>query len=371
MILLAVFWGNRFNNGNQASGGSGNNPAKFSALESSPFLAQSIGVAPFDSAPFDSAQGGQDESIGAVEQPDQPSNLTGSSSPEAGARARTAGNPANGAYMPNVPESGVGLLSSAIAPSAPVFYRFKNDPAPNVGAQEVLVADLQSGETYLEMNENTRWPLASLTKLATAAVVMDNVDLKSALTLASADFSGGEETGFFKTGSVYSASDVLAGMLLLSKNEAAEALANNFGREKFINMLNEAAAEWGMPKTYFADPTGLSIADQSTPQDLKKLALHLYQNYPKILETTRRKSAVITELSTGKKTTVSNINLFAGRSDFLGGKTGYTDDANGNLLSIFSYERRPILVIVLGTGDRFGETEKLFNWFKNNFRANK
>ena len=351
MILLAVFWGNRFNNGNQASGGSGNNPAKFSALESSSFLAQSIG---------------------AFEPSSQTSNLTGSSSSlETGTQAQTGGNPANGAYMPNVPEPGAGLLNSATTPTASIFYRSRNDSAPGIGAREALVADLQSGETYFEMNENTRWPLASLAKLAAAAAVMDNVDLKSALTLAPADFSGGEETDFFKTGSVYSAGDVLTAMLLLSKNEAAEALANNFGREKFINMLNETAAEWGMQKTYFADPTGLSIADQSTPQDLKKLALHLYQNYPKILETTRRKSAVITELNSGKKTTVSNINLFAGRSDFLGGKTGYTDDANGNLLSIFSYERRPILVIVLGTADRFGETEKLFNWFKNNFRANK
>ncbi len=340
MILLAVFWGNRFNSGDRASGSSENNPAKFSALESSSFLAQSIG---------------------AVEPASQVSTSDTHNSNMPEPEADTQNNSA--------PK--IGILNSATAPAAPVFYRAGNNSAPTVSAQEALVADLQSGETYLEMNGDTRWPLASLTKLMTAVMVMKNIDLKSRLTLAPADFSAGEETDFFKTGSAYSASDVLTAMLLLSKNEAAEAFANNFGREKFINGLNEIAAEWGMQRTYFSDPTGLSNANQSTPQDLKKLALHIFQNYPKILETIRRKTAVITELGSRKKTTISNINLFAGRSDFLGGKTGYTDEANGNLLSIFSYGNRPILIIVLGTNDRFGETGKLFNWFKNNFRASR
>jgi D-alanyl-D-alanine carboxypeptidase len=51
----------------------------------------------------------------------------------------------------------------------------------------------------------------------------------------------------------------------------------------------------------------------------------------------------------------------------MGGKTGYTDEASGNLVSIFSYGRRAVMVIVLGTSDRFGETEKLITWFKNAF----
>lgn len=362
MILLTVFWGNRFNNGNQVSGNSKSNPTEFSILESSSFLAQSIS---------------------AVEPANQVSSSIGSpsSSTASAPQAQTNGNPTNDIYKQNVSELGAdasnnplsetGLLSSATAPATSIFYRSRNDSVPNISAQEALVADLQSGETYFKINGGTRWPLASLTKLMTAVMVMKNIDLKNKLTLVPADFSSGEEMDFFKTGSAYSASDFFTTMLLLSKNEAAEVFANNFGREKFINGLNEIAAEWEMNQTHFTDPAGLSIANQSTPQDLEKLALHLYQNYPKILETTRRKSAVITELGSGKKETISNINLFAGRSDFLGGKTGYTDEANGNLLSIFSYERRPIVIIVLGTSDRFGDTEKLFNWFKNNFRANK
>jgi len=63
----------------------------------------------------------------------------------------------------------------------------------------------------------------------------------------------------------------------------------------------------------------------------------------------------------------SNINHFAGQADFLGGKTGYTDDAGGNLLSLFSYQKRPVLVLVMGASDRFGETRRLLQWFKNSY----
>ena len=78
----------------------------------------------------------------------------------------------------------------------------------------------------------------------------------------------------------------------------------------------------------------------------------------------------MTNLATNKKVVIKTINNFAGRSDFLGGKTGYTDVADGNLLSIFKYEGRPVIVIIMGTdyASRFDNTETLYNWFKANYR---
>jgi D-alanyl-D-alanine carboxypeptidase len=75
-------------------------------------------------------------------------------------------------------------------------------------------------------------------------------------------------------------------------------------------------------------------------------------------------------LTTGKKVMLQSINDFAGQRDFLGGKTGYTDIANGNLFSLFNYENRPVLVVIMGTDDasRFMNTQTLYNWFKKNYR---
>jgi len=270
----------------------------------------------------------------------------------------------------NSPDGHASLNSSTnAAPS--VFYRIGTQDPPSVQASAALVADLQTGESYFELNRHQQWPLASLTKLMTAVMVMRTGGLNRSLSLTPADFSVGAGTNFFKAGYAYSVNDVLHIMLLLSKNEAAEALANLYGRDTFIAGLNQLAREWGLAATHFADPAGLSIANQSTIDDLEKCILNIRQSYPEIFTITRRQKIFITELNSKKKTLITNINLFAGRNDFLGGKTGYTDDANGNLVSLFSYQKRPILIIVLGTDDRFGETERLFNWFKQNFRSSR
>ncbi len=261
----------------------------------------------------------------------------------------------------------VSLSSSGMLPT-PFFYYFTNDPPPVVNAEAALVTDLGSGETYFSFNSDKRWPLASLTKLMTAVVATENLDSKSRLTLSAADFANAEENEFFKAGYVYSVNDVISTMLLLSKNEAAQALADNYGLDKFVSLMNEKSRELGMSSTHYEGPTGLSVVNQSTAEDIKKLAIFIERNEPKIFELTRRKVGLITELNSGRKTTIGNINIFAGQSDFLGGKTGYTDEASGNLVSVFSYERRPILIVVLGTANRFGETERIFEWFKNNFR---
>ena len=126
-----------------------------------------------------------------------------------------------------------------------------------------------------------------------------------------------------------------------------------------------------MANTHYADPSGLAVGSQSTADDLVILAQKIYSDYPEIFAITRTPQVTVTEIGSGKQVMVKNINEFSGEADFIGGKTGYTDQADGNLLSIFSYEGHPIVVIVLGTDDgtRFANTEALYNWFTANFRS--
>ncbi len=248
------------------------------------------------------------------------------------------------------------------------FRRYGAESPPEIGARVVLVADLLSGEEFFAKETGRRWPIASVTKLVSAAVTSENLAFNQSTTLQDSDFVDDNFEKKMTVGQRYSIKDLFVSMLLASSNESAEALSRVYGRDNFIKDMNQKAAEWRLKDTNLSDPTGLSSSNQSTAADLAVLALRIYQSYPTVLEVTTRKSSLITDLNSGKRTTVMNINLFAGEPYFLGGKTGYTEEADGNLLSIFSYNKHPLLVVVLGSEDRFGDTEKLFGWFKNNFR---
>lgn len=296
------------------------------------------------------------------------------------------GSSGGGTYLPefvfSVPTNtnlGMGSLQSEETTASPPFRRIRFDAPPTVDARAAIIADMRTGEAYFTFHADRRWPIASITKLVTAAVATEQMDLSRPLVITDRDFVAGENGSvqYVAAGDTYSAKDLLRLLLLASSNEAAEALANSVGRIDFISRMNVLVKGWGMPSTYFSDPTGLSVADQSTANELVVLARNMYDTHPAAIEATRREKLSVTELQSGKRATVANINLFAGKFDFVGGKTGRTDEAGSNLLSIFSYPsssekdgRRQIVIVVLGAGDRFAETEKLFGWFKNNFTAN-
>lgn len=242
--------------------------------------------------------------------------------------------------------------------------------APNVGASEILIADLQSGSSFYSLNADQRWPMASISKLMTAVVATDVLDPNDRITITPEMTAIDPSENILHPGDVYTVEDILHVMLLPSNNVAATALADFYGYSNFIAAMNAQAQAWGMTDTYYDDPSGLSAGNESTPDDLLKLAQHIYTQYPQILAITREPEATVQNLSTSQPVTVKSINNFAGTADFLGGKTGYTDQADGNLLSLFSYDGRPVFIVVMGVDDgvRFDATQSLFTWFKANFQ---
>ncbi len=248
------------------------------------------------------------------------------------------------------------------------FHRTGEGSPGDIDATMVLVSDLKSGENYFNKEDERRWPMASLSKLMTAVVVLKNMSRDQEVSVETKDLGFLDGASRLKVGEKYSAFDLLEIMLSISSNEAAEVLANSYGHSKFIEAMNRQAEEWGLKNTHFDDPTGISVSNQSSAKDLENLARNIFESYPEIFQITRRSQVAAKELGSGKILSFSSNNNFAGKSYFLGGKTGYTEEANGNLLSLFSYGGRPVLVVVLGSSDRFGATEKLYNWFKNNYR---
>lgn len=230
-----------------------------------------------------------------------------------------------------------------------------------IGAKLGLVRYLNSDMTLFERNQDGRWPIASITKLMTAIVASEQGLLAKNITFTDAIIATDGNAGGFKTGETMSGSDILKGMLLASSNDAAEALAQAYGRDGFLKLMNDKAQSLRMMDTTYLDPTGLSARNQSTPDDLYKLMGYLESEHPEILAITRQKKVVVTDLNTKRKRTIANIDEFAGQANFLGGKTGYITEAegNGNLITLFTHNSQPFMIVVLGSPDRFGETRAL------------
>ncbi len=206
-----------------------------------------------------------------------------------------------------------------------------------------------------------QWPVASVTKLMSSLAARRLMPGAEVVTMDEKAVSAYGEAGDFKVGERFTAEDLVQAMLVVSSNDAAEALAGHYGQEKFVAEMNRLAAIAGMGNTTFADVTGLSVRNISTPNDLNKLVQFIWSEDPEIFAITRLLTVNIVDIEGGRSRKLNNINLFAGRSNFLGGKTGQIPDSEGNLVSIFNLPGRssPVVIIVLGAKDRFAETEKI------------
>jgi D-alanyl-D-alanine carboxypeptidase len=278
-----------------------------------------------------------------------------------------------GSPVASSPAQDMGTIS--VAPPGPVaksaFSRVGETPPPTLAVEGAIVADVATGVHFMDENATERWPLASVTKLMTATIVLDKLSPAQKITITADAFNVDPSAKNLNVGDTYTVSDLLRFLLLPSSNVAAEVLADAYGRSAFIAEMNARAAAWGMADTHYVDPSGLAVGNQSTAADLVLLAQKIYSDYPEILTITRTPQVTVTDLSSGNQVVVKSINEFSGETDFIGGKTGYTDQANGNLLSIFSDGGHPVVVVVLGTDDgaRFQNTEALYDWFTENFRS--
>lgn len=255
---------------------------------------------------------------------------------------------------------------SPVLPTENLIYRKDwNSPEPNLKVKAALAKNLNSNFDFYSLNRDTRWPLASLTKLMTAVIALEKIGKDKIITISASAVVAEGPAGNLEVGEQYIIADLLKALLVVSSNDAAEAIAESYGRDNFIEEMQKKAVVLKMANTTFADPSGLSSVNQSTITDLEKIFLHVYENQPEILDITKQEKVFIDELTKNIQKELNNINNFVHRPDFLGGKTGFTDEASGNLISLFDYRGHKLLTIVFGTDDRFGQTEILYNWVIN------
>jgi len=238
---------------------------------------------------------------------------------------------------------------------------------PVLTSKIAYVKDLNSSKNLYSFGVEKRWPIASISKLMTAIIALEKIGPEkiSAVSQTAIDTEG--VAGDLKLNEKYFIRDLIKIMLFVSSNDAAVSISEFYGQENFIKEMNNKATELGMAETKFFDCTGLSVINQSNTEDLAKLTQYILKQRPEIFEFTRAKELSVVELSGNLVKFFTNINSFGGQSDFVGGKTGFIESSEQNLLSIFNYKEHKILIIILGSENRFVDTQKLFDWVKSSY----
>ena len=231
-------------------------------------------------------------------------------------------------------------------------------------APSYLAVNLSDNSVVLEKKPNQTYPIASITKLMTAVIALENIDRKQTITLTKKMLEPFGHSPALFLGLKVSAENLLKASLIQSTNDAPESLAYFLGKEKFLTFMNQKAKKLEMTNTVFYDVSGLNSANHSTAQDLAKLLLYIYKNHPEILSITKDNNFWLPD-STGRLLKFQNVNNFYYFPSFIGGKTGYLPEAKQTLASIFNVNEKPIAIIVLSSANRQADTFTILRKLKD------
>lgn len=235
--------------------------------------------------------------------------------------------------------------------------------APILSSKAYLVADLETGEIIHEKNSETIYPIASISKLMTALVAREKMDMQTVAVVSRDASRAYGAQGRLALGEKIRLRDLLFPLLMESSNDAAEVFADQYGHAKFIEEMNKKAVALEMYDTYYGDPSGLDPKNTSTPKNLLTLARYIYMNDPEIYDMTRVKQFSI------KGHTWYNANALLSFTGFAGGKNGYIDQAKQTTVSLFDVDMakggvRTVVVVILKSDAKNSDVLKLVNYLK-------
>lgn len=235
---------------------------------------------------------------------------------------------------------------------------------PNISAQGVVVMDADSKVVLFSKNPNLRFSSASTTKIMTAITALSYFHQNDVLTVKDAT-SDGVVLGLKKDEKI-TFENLLYGLLLPSANDTAFVIAQNYSSESaFVREMNKNAARFNLYNTHYQDPAGLEDdGDYTTPFDLARLASIAIGNptFAKIVST---KEKNVVDLS-GNVFPVKNLNKLLGIDGVIGVKTGYTEGAGQVLVTAKKEGAHTIIIVVMGSQDRFLDTEKILSAISGN-----
>jgi D-alanyl-D-alanine endopeptidase (penicillin-binding protein 7) len=287
------------------------------------------------------------------------------------------------------------LLSSSIAVAAPVHKKIRHHKAVKphaakvvkakakkvvlaeeigplkLGSAVAMIVDQSSGTTIYSHNASNQAPIASITKLMTAMVVLDaGLNMEEPITVAEEDVDSLRNSGSrLHVGTTLSRQEMLQIALMASENRAAAALARTYpgGTARFVAAMNHKAAELGMSHSRFVDSTGLHSENVSTAEDLVKMvkAGHNYEQI-RAMSTTEAYDVV---QDNGRRTPYKNTNALVKSPawDIGLSKTGYITEAGRCLVMQAKIASRPVIIVLLdswGKYTRIADANRVKKWLE-------
>jgi len=254
-------------------------------------------------------------------------------------------------------------------------YRYpdkKTSGFPELSAESYLVADFGSGFVFAEKNSQTQFPIASITKLMTAIVVAENVDLRKSILVKEEMLDAYGSTEGLEAEKRYRVVELFYPLLMESSNDAAEVLSRFLGRERTIRLMNEKSKAILMENTVFTCPSGFDLRNVSTAQDLFYLGRYVLNNRPPLFEIGKGKEVLSFGQIQFDIEKFWNKNIFITDPTFVGGKTGFLPEAGQTTLFIFRFsdtneKERDIAIILLNSEDSKVDTQGVYIWLQDNY----
>lgn len=241
--------------------------------------------------------------------------------------------------------------------------------APAVTTDHYLVTDIESHTVLAGDNIAEPLPIASLTKLMTALIAAEYINLDTSVPIVSERYV---TTLIPRLEGRYEASmySLLQLLLVESSNEAAEVIASVIGRDNFIDKMNKKASALGLNDTVFTDPAGLDNGNVSTTADLTRLLQYIYHNRSFVLELTKD-ADLDTAYVSGEFGPLKNFNEMDGVANFIGGKVGETLAAGQTSATLHTIEvdgeQRLVAIILLNSTNRTEDVMRLHKYVSERY----
>jgi len=237
---------------------------------------------------------------------------------------------------------------------------------PRISAKSAFIYDLSSEKTIYTKNPKEKLPMASLTKIMTAIVALENKKTEDNYVVSKNDLVGEDVMGLSEN-EVLNLRELLYGLLLPSGNDSAETLASNFsgGRVAFIKAMNDKTKSLALEDTNFTNPTGLEGdgSQYTTAYDLLVITKYALSKFPTFNDVVSTFDYNIFATATHKAFYLENeTNLLTSYPGVKGVKTGYTPEAGLCLVTFLDYKGHKILGVILNSDNRRGDMKELLDY---------
>jgi len=237
-----------------------------------------------------------------------------------------------------------------------------------VTAKAALFIETSTGEVFYSKNIHEKLQIASLVKIMTVLIALENRALDEKLLVSRKATEMEPDEMILLPGEKLTLKELLYGIFLVSANDAAEVLAESTtgSREEFISLMNDKAAQLGMKNTKFVNPTGLdedSENSYSSAYDLAILSRYVIKHFPVLVDISKTEHVYLEKTFDHQDYDMySGINLLTTYPGVVGFKTGYTPEAGLTLITLAKKNGHEVLGVMLGSENRREEARELLDY---------